>query len=90
MQLGQQAVLVLHTHQGRVPLGVVPPAGPCTEMLHIAHPNGYLPLPLFTGAPGLGEVTSGYDSNDVLNMKVTLNYPTGFDATSEGPIHGRV
>lgn len=35
------------------------------------------------GAPGLGEVTSGYDENDVLNMKISLSYPTGFDSTSE-------
>ena len=35
-------------------------------------------------------MTSGYDSSDVLNMKLTLTYPTGFDATSEGPIDGLV
>jgi len=58
------------------------------SMLHIAHPHVCLCPPRFTGAPGLGEVTSGYDSNDVLNMKVTLTYPTGFDATSKRLIHG--
>ncbi|PRW56692.1 LIM domain and RING finger isoform A [Chlorella sorokiniana] len=34
------------------------------------------------GAPGLGEVTSGYDASNVLNMKVTLSFPAGFDSTT--------
>ena len=28
-------------------------------------------------------MTSGYDASETLNMKITLTYPAGFDATSE-------
>lgn len=67
----------------------VQPAGPCNAECHTSlTPTFASPIPVSTGAPGLGEVSSGYDSSNVLNMKVTLTYPTGFDATSERPSYG--